>query len=612
MTELLRFQDPELIQRELTHADLEALLRIQTDFVDRLRMSNGIESALKKLCQHIESLVPNTAASIMQFASGDERLAVRVAPSLAPSAIADLNGLSVGEGSCGNAIFHNKPMYVCDTSADVRWENIRDFAYKYRVKSCWSAPVTDGEDKPIGTFALSSFTEQIPDSFHASLLKTATQLVSMALIREDQERKLHAMAHSDKLTGLANRAMLDLSLDHAIERAHRRQSSLTVMFMDLDGFKAVNDYYGHEFGDQILKSVATHMDEVVGGEHFLARFGGDEFVVLVDDSHAQNQVHDLAEQLREAVGRAARDHKISRPLGLSFGISRFPDDGENAADLIRLADSAMFERKLFSSVSTRANPGLKPHTTTLSNDALVSEQQLDEFNWYFRIQMDENDIPVGLRTVLTWQHPEQGRVVVDSIKPKLLNSLFYQRLIEDLVAQLEAIKANPQIVIPTVTIPISTPLLHTDLINSIAPKLNSAGFSADDIYFGISESDLEQANVQQRDLVRRLARAGYRIQLDGFGLVTGALNRLRCLAPARICLSSNVVETIGKDAAAEALARSLWEAAASFDMEVMAEGLQSEAQRNILIDIGYCRFEGGIVSPLLSVSDLNKIFASSE
>lgn len=192
-------------------------------------------------------------------------------------------------------------MFVCDTRTDARWQNIRQFAHRHQVKSCWSLPLNSADNEAIGTVALSFMEEKSPGFSEFSVMKAAARLTAMALSRKSMERELRIQSHTDSLTGLANRAMLDLHLNLILERAAQRQDTVSVLFLDVDGFKLVYDRFGHSRGDQVLKTIADNMNNCLGGVHFLARYGGDEFVLVVESDTGTIYLDVLIDRLRQSI-----------------------------------------------------------------------------------------------------------------------------------------------------------------------------------------------------------------------------------------------------------------------------------------------------------------------
>jgi len=193
MTERNRFVNPEVGREPISDSQFEDLIELQSALLSAMLSNESSTALLEQLCRFAEKLTPGALASVMLLDQIGQQLFVRSAPSIPAEAITELDGLKVGEGSCGNAVFYNKDMYVCDTRSDARWENLQDFACRYNVNACWSSPIRNTANQPVGSFALSSFTTRKPDSFQRRLLNSCASIAGIILQREEvlAEREKH-------------------------------------------------------------------------------------------------------------------------------------------------------------------------------------------------------------------------------------------------------------------------------------------------------------------------------------------------------------------------------------------------------------------------------------
>ncbi len=184
MTAHPAFHSPDADHTPLSAEQLEHLIALQSTLLSATVCHDNFEELLDQLCRYAEKLTEHAVASVMVFDDKREQLNVISAPSIPPEAIEDLNGLRAGEGSCGNAVFHNEDMYVCDTLTDSRWANLRGFVEKHQIYACWSSPVRDSNNEAIGSFALSSFSARKPDNFQRRLLSSCASIASLILQRK--------------------------------------------------------------------------------------------------------------------------------------------------------------------------------------------------------------------------------------------------------------------------------------------------------------------------------------------------------------------------------------------------------------------------------------------
>lgn len=183
MTNQCDFDNPAITNPSLSAADLQKILSLQSRILEEAVVSDDHSRLLDELCQLAESFTPNAVATIMLVDRDSRTMNVVNGPSLSQEAMDAFNGLKVGDGSCGNAVFHGEEMYVCNTLEDLRWVNMRDVAEEFNIRSCFSFPILDRENQSIGSFAISSFEHRRPEGFHHALLATCTSICGVILQR---------------------------------------------------------------------------------------------------------------------------------------------------------------------------------------------------------------------------------------------------------------------------------------------------------------------------------------------------------------------------------------------------------------------------------------------
>lgn len=324
--------------------ELNQLLKIQKDILEIIVIDSDYQHALESLCHSVEEVVPNAVTSVMLFDETYSFLSVKAAPSISAQAIKQLDGLKPGvnAGSCGSAVFSGKPQYVHDTLTDARWGNLRPFARNFNIFACWSEPVRDRNNKVVGSFAISSFAKRKVNEFQKALLKISAYMVSLVLNKQDEDKRMEQAAYFDQLTNLPNRALFKLRFDQAIACADRNNSDLAICFIDLDKFKLVNDLAGHEEGDKVLQNVAMRMLACIRKEDTLARYGGDEFVLLVEGVQERNEILSIGKKLMNTFDAPIETDKSNYSVSASIGISLYPKDGLEIESLVQSADRAMY------------------------------------------------------------------------------------------------------------------------------------------------------------------------------------------------------------------------------------------------------------------------------
>ena len=261
----------------LTPEQYSDLLQIQHTILKMIGEQQPYMQILDMLCVLAEKLLPNSVASIMLKNQESGLMNVLSAPSVPQEGVEALANLTPGPtgGSCGNAIYYNKPQYVSNTFEDKRWEDLRNLAEAFNLCACWSMPVRDADGNSIGTFALSSFEHRSPSVFHKKVLQTAASIVTIILGNQESREKIKKMAYEDPLTKLANKT----ALQEALHRTHMEQ---TLLLINVNNFSYINTAYGFETGDKLLQALAKTFVELFNQESTF-RINADEFAFLYQE-----------------------------------------------------------------------------------------------------------------------------------------------------------------------------------------------------------------------------------------------------------------------------------------------------------------------------------------
>ena len=346
MTDLSEFQNPDKDSEPVASDRIESLLDMQTELLAEAASSDDHASLLDKLCLLAEQLVPESAASVMTYSPDEKTLYVRAAPSLPREAAIALNGLELGEGSCGNAVLHDREMYVCNTGEDQRWENIREYAEFFNVGACWSSPIHNSHHQVIGTFALSSFETRTPDNFQRKLLNICASIATFIFEREEFIRELKHLADTDSLTGLINRRKFSQDAEFLLRHIKRSEGQMALIFIDMDNFKWINDDYGHEAGDQVLQAVATSLQDHCRDNELVCRWGGDEFVLaLMCKKDCPTDVRAVIKRNLKIFGSPIEAGTNEVTAKMSCGVAIYPADAKELDELIHCAEQAMLNAK---------------------------------------------------------------------------------------------------------------------------------------------------------------------------------------------------------------------------------------------------------------------------
>ncbi|GHD71161.1 diguanylate cyclase [Vogesella fluminis] len=298
-------------------------------------------------CQMIENQLSGTMCSIMLLDETGERLHLAAAPSLASEYKQAIDGLPIGEGvgSCGTAARRGEAVIVSDIAHDPLWQDYRELAAGNNLAACWSQPILAQDGKVLGTFAIYHDHPCTPKQHVLDIVRRTSHLMAIAIQQEQRATALYRLATQDGLTGLANRRhFLDLASQRLREASHHGKS-FSLLMMDLDHFKRVNDNHGHDGGDVVLQAFAQCVKGTLRASDLVCRMGGEEFAAILPDTPAGEALV-VAKRLRNAIAAlpiAHQDHTI--PITVSIGIASLSPACRELGELIRRADLALYQAK---------------------------------------------------------------------------------------------------------------------------------------------------------------------------------------------------------------------------------------------------------------------------
>ncbi len=314
-------------------------------------------------------------------------------------------------GNAGAALQANRAIYLHDYPASL--SAIPAFVAA-GLKASLAIPLL-GPEGPIGVLVLSWFQspapEQIPED-HWAHLRLLTDLLGAQLHRETLEERLQNLAAEDLLTGLPNRRVAKERLHRAMARSYRHQRLFALFFLDLDGFKAINDQMGHHQGDLVLQHVTQDIQKVLRIEDSLLRYAGDEFLIIIEDLRQVSEIEEMAARILSVVHREVRQENHHLPLSASLGIVIYPMDDGDPESLLHQADLAMYAAKQaggnrWAFYDSRLSETAQKKQEIRHNLQHSNERQEFILYWQPIVTLPERRL-TGVEALLRWQHPEKG------------------------------------------------------------------------------------------------------------------------------------------------------------------------------------------------------------
>ena len=432
--------------------------------------------------------------------------------------------------------------------------------------------------------------------------------------RKDAERQILHLAHHDTLTGLANRFSLHQRLEQAVALARRDGRGLAVLFIDLDRFKAINDSLGHPMGDRLLIEVGQRLRGSVRESDAVARFGGDEFVIVMTDLQEANvgQISSLASKILRRLSRAYNIAGRELHSTPSIGISVFPEDGDDVDTLLKNADMAMYHAKSLG----RAN---FQFFTPAMNEAAAERAELEsalrraietrQFLLHFQPQIDAlSGRTQCVEALVRWQHPDRGLVPPAKFIPLAEDTGMIEGVgrwvLDAACRQLWWLRSHGW---PGVRMAVNLSarqLKQDDLIPWIEQLLAVHGIPASELELEITESVAMENPEATIDILRRLRDLGVTLAIDDFGTGYSSLAYLKLLPIQRLKLDRSFVRDIESDHNDAIICSATIALAHSLGLEVVAEGVETEAQYAFLRYLGCDLIQGYYFSRPLPADEL--------
>ncbi|VAW69132.1 diguanylate cyclase/phosphodiesterase (GGDEF & EAL domains) with PAS/PAC sensor(s) [hydrothermal vent metagenome] len=434
-------------------------------------------------------------------------------------------------------------------------------------------------------------------------------------IIKSAEDKIFNMAYFDELTGLANRSHFHMHLNEQVKLAKRKNEKLAILYIDLDGFKEINDTMGHDQGDEYLKIISEKLKGVLRDADFIARLGGDEFCIILDgvvEGIDACMVADRCLSLSEEFVDIGYQ-KINPQM--SIGIAIYPDDGRQSTELLKAADTAMYSAKK-SGKQTYSFYDPKMTSDSIARLELEAELKKALINnelvlWYQpKISLNSGEM-TGVEALIRWQHPQKGMIFPDQfIKLAEQNGLIHK--IGEWVLD-AACKQQKQWKQKNLNLNIAINVSSSHFSSSQFPEkveqeLDSYGLSPDDIEIEITES--QTRNLEEHSAIcHKLHNKGIKIAIDDFGTGYSSLSVLKQLEIDTIKVDREFIRELPDEPAAALMVSTIVNMSLGLGYNVVAEGVETYEQAAFLCDLGCPVAQGYYFSkpvPAIEIEELVK------
>ena len=533
-------------------ADMHAVL--QSKILEAMVSGLSLRDVMELLCREVERIAPDVVASILAV-DAEDRLRTLAGPSLPLRYRDAIDGLLAGPdvGSCGSAAWRGEPVIVTAIASDPLWADFKDLALGFGLAACWSSPIKAADGRVLGTFAFYYRTPRGLDAFHQRLVDVSVHLCALALVREENEARLHRLAFYDTLTGLQNRVLLCANTQRVLVDARRLAGE-------------------------------------VRGIDLLARLAGDEFAVVLPHASAE-QAAVVADRLLGVIAQPFVLGGMAVAPQASIGIAMHPDDGADAEALLHRADLAMMQAKTDGRGTARF---FRAEMNARALERMALEVDLREalrngglsLHYQPQVGCSAPHALVGVEALLRWRHPRLRDVAPLRFIPLaeecgLIDALS-QWVLGEACRQMAEWRGRG-VAVPRVAVNLSAlNFRNPRLPAQVACALRSHGLAPHELTLEMTEGVMLDCGADVLATIAAVHALGVQLSLDDFGTGYSSLSYLHRLPIDELKLDRSFVNDLGTSPAAQALVNTVLRIGESLSMTVVAEGVECEAERAFL------------------------------
>ncbi|KIF83467.1 hypothetical protein TSA66_03450 [Noviherbaspirillum autotrophicum] len=442
---------------------------------------------------------------------------------------------------------------------------------------------------------------------HRKMTRTS---LGLALVLKDiseakaYEQQLLHRANHDALTSLPNRQWLEEALPATLQRAAASEFGVAVLFIDLDGFKRVNDTLGHSAGDALLRAAAHRLQSVLRPTDCVVRFGGDEFVVVLEPVLRNTKPTRVADRIVEAFNPPLEIHAERQSVGVSIGIAVFPDDGGDSETLLRNADAAMYV------VKSEGKNGYRFYQPQLGEDikkrissenALTEALEKKQFILFYQPQVNTATRELcGMEALVRWQHPDKGLIPPSEFIPLAEATgrivALGTQVIEQACEQLALWRKQGIRLVP-ISVNVSAQQFNQNVVvHTIAACLERYDVAPELLEIEITESSMLAKHAEIESQLAELRKMRVKLAIDDFGTGYSSLSQLLRLQMDVLKIDQSFIAQLGNGSPGLVFVKSIISLAHSLNMTVIAEGVENDEQLRLLQDLSCDQIQGYLIS----------------
>lgn len=601
------------IEIERQAAATTAVARLGSRALKRLSLAELFEEA----CQLVAEVLHVDATFIAEAPGGQPPLELQALHGLARSDLRLSQGDPDIDELARHALLSNDFTQVFNWDTETRFKRPQMLA-EHGIRSSLCVPIGEPEHR-FGVFGVLSTEPRSYPYSEAHFLRTMATVVADAVERQRAEDDAEHRALHDSLTGLPNRILFLDRVEQALERLRRHRKLAAALFIDVDHFKHINDTLGHHAGNELLVGVSARLRETVRPTDTVARFGGDEFGLLLDDITSERDAIATAERIAGSFARPFLLEAGSHFITLSIGIA-LTDGHEPASALIDNADKAMY----------RAKESGRAHYEMFDEDMRVRAIARMRLETDLRRALDQHDLRLtyqplvrlgdqticGAAALLRWDHQTRGTVPPADFIPVAEESGMIDRIGQWALraACIDAAhwtRARPDAAPIPVHVKVSaTQLANARLADAIDDSLAASGLSAGQLLVEVSESALLEGSETSRRTLTRLESSGVGIVVDDFGAGRSSLSHLSVFPLRAIKLSPNLIANLTSASTELRIAKAAIAMAGALGLEVIATEVDTPEQAQALASLGCVTAQGHLFSGPTTATELTAMLVN--
>ena len=538
------------------------------------------------------------------------------APSLPKEYCEAVHGLKYGPevGSCGTSTYTGKRCIVENISTDPKWKNLKDIALPFGMRCCWSEPIINSEGDILGAFGMYYDYPKTPNKKEKADLISAARLTGLVMERDQNQKKIHALAYYDSLTKLPSRAHFYQHMNTLIKLSLKYSRNFSMLYIDLDDFKSINDTQGHDVGDKLLKNISLKLSNTCRKANFIARLGGDEFCIITENDVSTEWTSYLAQKCCDAISLSQKICNIHHKITCSIGVAKFPNDGAEISTLLKAADTAMYESKrqgknrfAYYTPELTKNIEYKVYFEKSLREA-ISHGQIS-LVYQPKVNIDKHKV-YCVEALARWHHPKLGQVsptefIKVAERIRIIDTMT-QWILEAACLQAAKWKNNGIALVVAVNI---SPILFqsTNIIKMVRDAITKTGIDASMIELEVTEN-VVQTDKKNILVFDKLKEIGVGISIDDFGIGYSSFASLKHINIDCLKIDRYFITDMMNDSSSGYLVKSMIDIARYIGCDVVAEGVETREQLEKVFEFGCKNVQGFYFSkPLVASALINWI-----